>query len=132
MNTNHPLLTNISWLKELKKYEAPDRLRGAWQLANSVIPYAILFYLMYRSLEISYWLTLLLAIPTAGFMIRIFIIFHDCCHGSFLKSLRANRIIGIVTGILTFTPYDEWKHAHAIHHATSGDLDRRAQATCSP
>ena len=118
-------MSDRSWLKELKKYEAPENLRSAWQVANSVIPYIILFYLMYRSLAISYWLTLLLAIPTAGFMIRIFIIFHDCGHGSFLKSQRANRIIGIITGIVTFTPYDEWRHAHAIHHATAGDLDRR-------
>ncbi|HNT24847.1 MAG TPA: fatty acid desaturase [Anaerolineales bacterium] len=114
-----------SWLKGLKQYEAPTPGRSAWQIANSVIPYIALFYLAYRSLEISYWLTLLLATLAAGFMVRIFIIFHDCCHGSFTKSQRANRIIGTITGIITFTPYDQWKHSHAVHHATAGDLDRR-------
>ncbi len=80
---------------------------------------------MYRSLAISYWLTLLLAIPTAGFMVRTFIIFHDCGHGSFFKSRKGNDIMGFITGILTLTPYYEWRHTHAVHHATAGDLDRR-------
>ncbi len=80
---------------------------------------------MYFSLSISYWLTLALAIPAAGFMIRIFIIFHDCGHGSFFASRRANSIVGFITGLLTFAPYYHWNHKHAIHHATSGDLDRR-------
>lgn len=82
-------------------------------------------YLMYRSLEVSYWLTLLLAIPAAGFAIRLFIIFHDAGHGSFFKSKVANDWIGRITGVLLFTPYYSWRHSHAIHHATAGDLDRR-------
>ena len=80
---------------------------------------------MYRSLDVSYWLTLALALPAAGFLMRIFIIFHDCGHGSFFKSQRANEIVGFLAGILTFTPYHQWWHHHAIHHATTGDLDRR-------
>jgi len=80
---------------------------------------------MYFSLSISYWLTLALAIPAGGFMVRIFIIFHDCGHGSFFPSRRANSIIGFIAGLLTFAPYNHWNHKHAIHHATSGDLDRR-------
>jgi omega-6 fatty acid desaturase (delta-12 desaturase) len=76
-------------------------------------------------LEISYWLTLLLAIPATGFLIRNFIIFHDCGHGSFFKSKRANDVVGILTGLLTFTPYYHWRHNHAVHHATVADLDRR-------
>jgi omega-6 fatty acid desaturase (delta-12 desaturase) len=80
---------------------------------------------MYRSLEVGYWLTLLLAVPTAGFMVRCFIIFHDCCHGSFFKSIKANDRLGLVLGVLVLTPFYQWKHSHAIHHATAGDLDRR-------
>jgi omega-6 fatty acid desaturase (delta-12 desaturase) len=80
---------------------------------------------MFRSLEISYWLTLGLAVFAAGFLLRIFIIFHDCGHGAFFKSEKANEIVGRITGILTLAPYHQWRHDHAIHHATSGDLDRR-------
>jgi omega-6 fatty acid desaturase (delta-12 desaturase) len=76
-------------------------------------------------LNVSYWLTLLLAIPTAGFMVRAFIIFHDCGHGSFFKSRKANTILGYITGIITLTPYHHWRHNHAVHHATAADLDRR-------
>jgi omega-6 fatty acid desaturase (delta-12 desaturase) len=80
---------------------------------------------MVLSLDVSYWLTLLLSIPTAGFLVRIFIIFHDCGHGSFFASRRANDLVGAFTGVLTFTPYHRWRRAHAVHHATAGDLDRR-------
>jgi omega-6 fatty acid desaturase (delta-12 desaturase) len=80
---------------------------------------------MYYSLEISYWLTLALAIPTAGFLVRIFIIFHDCGHGSFFKSRKVNTVVGYLTGILNFVPYHSWRYNHAQHHATCSDLDRR-------
>jgi omega-6 fatty acid desaturase (delta-12 desaturase) len=80
---------------------------------------------MYYSLEISYWLTLALAIPAAGFLVRIFIIFHDCGHGSFFKSKKANTVVGYLTGILNFAPYHDWRYNHAQHHATCSDLDRR-------
>jgi omega-6 fatty acid desaturase (delta-12 desaturase) len=106
-------------------YQRPDLWRSLWQVANTFVPYLVLWYLMYRSLAVSYWLTLALAIPTAGLLIRIFIILHDCGHGSFFKSTRANDWLGSVCGVLTFTPYFQWRHAHAIHHASSGDLDRR-------
>jgi omega-6 fatty acid desaturase (delta-12 desaturase) len=114
-----------SWKKIIARYQTPDARRSWWQVTNSVVPYFLLWYLMVRSLEIFYWLTLLLAIPTAGFMIRTFIIFHDCGHGSFFKSKRLNDILGIITGVLTFTPYYRWRRDHAVHHATAGDLDRR-------
>ena len=114
-----------SWKKIVAKYQRPDNRRSIWQIANSLIPYLALWALMVFSLKISYWLTLFLAIPAAGFMIRLFIIFHDCGHGSFFKSQMANDAVGIITGILTFTPYYQWRHHHAIHHATAGDLDRR-------
>jgi len=114
-----------SLLKNLTKYARPDVKRSLGQLANSLIPFFALWGLMYWSLSVSYWLTLALAVPAAGFMVRIFIIFHDCGHGSFFKSKKANDLVGIITGIITLTPYHRWKHDHAIHHATAGDLDRR-------
>ena len=115
----------VSWQKIIAPYQNPDLLRSVWQICNSLIPYFALWILMVYSLQISYWLTLLLAIPAAGFMIRTFIIFHDCGHGSFFKSKRANDTVGIITGIITFTPYYHWRHNHAVHHATVADLDRR-------
>ena len=116
---------NPRWQEITAEYQKPDTLRSLWQLANSIIPYLLLWYLMYRSLEISYWLTLALSVLASGFLVRIFIIFHDCCHGSFLQSKRARDIVGILTGVLTFTPYDRWRREHSMHHATAGDLDRR-------
>ncbi|NIP15295.1 MAG: fatty acid desaturase, partial [Gemmatimonadetes bacterium] len=74
----------------------------------------------------SYWLTLLLAVPAAGLLIRLFIFQHDCGHGAFFKSRRANTVVGSVIGVLMLTPYHYWRRTHAIHHGTSGDLDRRS------
>jgi len=115
----------LSWRQAVAGYQYSDPRRSVWQAVNSIVPYVILWYLMYRSLEVSYWLTLALSILAAGFMIRSFIIFHDCCHGSFFKSRTANDVLGVITGILTFTPYFNWRHDHAVHHATAGDLDAR-------
>jgi len=80
---------------------------------------------MIQTLKISYLLTLFLAVFAAGFMVRIFIIFHDCGHGSFFKSKRLNEITGIITGLIVFTPYHKWHHDHHIHHKTVGNLDKR-------
>ncbi len=125
MNTSAIKKYDSSLLKILAPYRIPDTKRSLWQLANTILPYIGLWILMFVSLKVSYWLTLALSIPTAGFMVRSFIIFHDCGHGSFFKSRRANEITGIITGILTLTPWTRWWHDHAIHHATAGDLDRR-------
>jgi omega-6 fatty acid desaturase (delta-12 desaturase) len=114
-----------SWKDAVAKYLEPVPRSSVWQLANSVIPYLTLMGLMAWTLNISYWLTLALAVPTAGFAVRIFIIFHDCGHGSFMRSPRANLFWGWVTGMLVFTPFHQWRHEHALHHATAGDLDRR-------
>ncbi|MBI3361796.1 MAG: fatty acid desaturase [Chloroflexi bacterium] len=114
-----------SWQEIVAKYQNPDLRRSLWQIVNSFAPFLILWYLMYRSLEYSYWLTLVLALPTAGLLMRVFIILHDCGHGSFFKSQRASDMVGTVCGVLTFTPYLQWRHEHAIHHASSGDLARR-------
>lgn len=115
----------LPWQKAVVKYQNADMRRSLWQMLNSIAPYFILWYLAYRSLTVSYWLTLFFAVIAALFVLRIFIIFHDCGHGSFFKSKRANDIVGVLTGIITFTPYYAWRHSHAVHHATAGDLDRR-------
>ena len=100
-------------------------MKGVTQLSTTLIPFAALLTAMYWSLDWSYLLTLALAIPTAGFLVRTFILMHDCAHGSFLPSKRANEIVGFITGVLTMTPFAQWRRDHALHHASSGDLDRR-------
>jgi len=113
------------WKEVVAKYQQPALRRSFWQLINTLLPYAALWYLMYLSLAVSYWLTGALALLAAGFLVRVFIIFHDCGHGSFFKSQKANDILGSLSGLLCFTPYRHWRWEHALHHATSGDLDRR-------
>jgi omega-6 fatty acid desaturase (delta-12 desaturase) len=120
-----PDLSTSSWRQTVARYQHSDWRRSVWQAINTLVPYLVLWYVMLRSLEVSYWLTLALSVLAAGFLMRTFIIFHDCGHGSFFKSRRANDALGIITGVLTFTPYYQWRHDHAVHHATAGDLDRR-------
>lgn len=117
--------STAAWQEIVAKYQEPSRSRSNWQITNTLIPYAALWYLMYRSLAVSYWITLPLAILAGGFLVRVFIIHHDCGHGAFFKSRRANDTWGFITGVLTFTPYYLWRWEHAIHHAHSGDLDHR-------
>ena len=114
-----------TWQQMVAKYQNPSLQRSRWQVANTLIPYVVLLILMYVSLSYSYWLALALALPAGGLLTRAFIIFHDCGHGSFFKSQRANNALGTICGLLVFTPYYQWRFEHAIHHATSGDLDRR-------
>lgn len=109
----------------LAPYQKSTYRRGIWQLVNTLVPYAALWYLMYRSLAISYWLTLGLSVIAAGFLVRIFIFFHDCGHNSFFPSTKINKRVGFWLGVLTFTASEHWWHSHAIHHATSGNLDKR-------
>src|SRR5687767_3848803 len=117
---------NISiWKEIVAKYQQPSLPRALWQIVNTLVPYAMLWCLMYLSLPMSWWLVVPLAILAGAFVVRIFIIFHDCGHGSFFKSRAANRFLGFVSGTLTFTPYYHWRWEHSIHHATAGDLDRR-------
>lgn len=113
------------WKKEMASHCKSNLRKSSWQLINSIIPFILLWGLAYASLSISIWLTLGIAVLAAGFVVRIFIIFHDCCHLSFFSGKRANSIFGMITGILTFFPYEKWKNEHSIHHATSGNLDRR-------
>jgi omega-6 fatty acid desaturase (delta-12 desaturase) len=109
----------------LKPFSKASVKTATRQLVVALIFYVTGWVAMYYSLHISYFLTLLLAVPTASFLMRIFIIFHDCGHGSFFPSIRLNRRIGFWMGVLVFTPGEDWWRAHAIHHATSGNLDRR-------
>ena len=109
----------------LARYRQPNHVRALFELGTTFLPFAVLWALMWWSLNVGYWLTLLLAIPTAGFVVRLFMIQHDCGHGTFFKYRSANDWLGRVLGILTLTPYDYWKRNHAVHHATSGNLDRR-------
>jgi len=114
-----------AWKEIVARYQKPSVGRSVWQMVNTLVPYAALWYLMYRSLAVSYWLTVPLAILAGGFLVRVFIIFHDCGHGSFFKSRKANDVVGFITGVLTLSPYYHWRWEHAAHHSTSGDLDRR-------
>lgn len=113
------------WNEILRPYWGADTRRSVGQLLTSVVSFALLWYAMLRSLEVGYWLTLLLAVPTTGFMMRLFMIQHDCGHGSFFASRRARDLVGFFIGVLLLTPYDYWRKTHAYHHAHSGDLDFR-------
>lgn len=111
--------------KQVAPYEKSQTRESVIQILNTIVPFIVLWYLAYQSLSISYLLTLALEIVAAGFLIRIFIIFHDCCHHSFFKNRTANKILGTITGVLTLFPYDQWAHDHSVHHATSSNLDKR-------
>jgi omega-6 fatty acid desaturase (delta-12 desaturase) len=109
----------------LEAYARPHSGRSALDVATSVVPYLALSVLMYLALDVSYLLVLALALPTGGFLVRTFIVFHDCAHGSFLSSKRANAWLGTALGLVVFESFLSWRHSHAVHHATAGDLDRR-------
>jgi omega-6 fatty acid desaturase (delta-12 desaturase) len=115
------------WYKNLTRYDAMDLRRAIWQLVNTFVPFVLLWVVMVLLLDngYSYWLVLPLIVINAGLMVRIFIFFHDAVHGSFFESPLANKVLGYVSGILTFTPYEEWRRSHSAHHAMCGDLDRR-------
>jgi omega-6 fatty acid desaturase (delta-12 desaturase) len=121
----HEAQDTAAWKAIVARYQRPALWRGIWQILNTLVPYAGLWYLMYWSLSVSYWLTVPLALIASGLLVRVFIIFHDCGHGSFFKSRLANDVFGCITGVLCFTPYYRWRWEHAVHHSTSGDLDRR-------
>ncbi|MGH7562486.1 MAG: fatty acid desaturase [Gemmatimonadales bacterium] len=114
-----------AWREIVARYQVPSVPRAVWQLGSTLALLVGAGVAMYWSLDVSYWLTLVLSVPAAGLVIRTFIIMHDCGHGSFLPSRTWNDIVGTITGILTATPYAHWRREHAIHHATSGHLDER-------
>jgi acyl-lipid omega-6 desaturase (Delta-12 desaturase) len=124
-NQDHSPMDAAEWKAMVARYQKSSTGRAVWQLVNTLGPLALLWYLMYHTLAISWWLTLPLAILAGAFLVRVFIIFHDCGHGSFFKSPHANNVWGFISGLLTFTPFYHWRWEHSLHHATSGDLDRR-------
>jgi acyl-lipid omega-6 desaturase (Delta-12 desaturase) len=109
----------------LARYKQPSTARSVWQFATSFVPFLLVWAAMLKSLEYSYWITLSLALLASGFLLRLFMIQHDCGHGSFFKSQKLNNAVGAVIGVMTLVPYDYWRKTHAIHHKTSGDLDHR-------
>ncbi len=113
------------WRQDIASFEKPQIRHSVRQIINTILPVFLLWYLAYASLSVSYWLTLGLSIVCGGFLIRTFIICHDCCHKSFFKNRMANDIVGTITGIMTYVPYHQWRHTHNVHHATSGNLDKR-------
>jgi omega-6 fatty acid desaturase (delta-12 desaturase) len=113
------------WCEMLAPYARPHLGRSLLDIATSVVPYIALSAAMYLALDVSYLLVLAIAIPASGFLLRTYILFHDCTHGSFLPSKRANAWLGAVLGLIVYSPFASWRHSHAVHHATAGDLDRR-------
>ena len=124
---NHPAapLEDKQWLKVLARYRDPDLRRSICELLITAVPFFVLWAVMLLCLQHGYWLSLVLAVPAAGFLVRLFMIQHDCGHGSFFRRAAANHWVGRAIGVLTLTPYDYWRRTHAIHHASSGNLDRR-------
>lgn len=116
---------SAAWKEIVARYQTPSTPRALWQIINTLVPYGLLWYLMSRTLAVSWWITAPLAVFAGAFLIRIFIIFHDCGHNSFFKSRHANDIVGFIAGLLTFTPYYHWRWEHNIHHASAGHLDKR-------
>jgi omega-6 fatty acid desaturase (delta-12 desaturase) len=114
-----------SWRDILAPYAQPSHGRALLGIATSVVPYLALSVAMYLALSVSYLLAFALAVPAAAFLVRTFILFHDCAHGSFVSSRRANAWLGMGLGLLLLAPFLRWRHDHAVHHATSGDLARR-------
>lgn len=111
--------------ESLTPYAVPSRKRGLFSILTSAAPYLALSVLIYLTLGTSLYLTIALEILAGGFLIRTFVVFHDCVHGSLLPSKRENGAAGTVLGLMVLTPFRRWRHEHAVHHATAGDLDRR-------
>jgi omega-6 fatty acid desaturase (delta-12 desaturase) len=113
------------WKSLAAKYQTASAWKSVWQLVNSLVPFLAIWCLMLLSLDVGYWLTLLLSLAAAGFLVRLFIIQHDCGHGSFFASRKANDLVGACCSLLTWTPYRYWQKSHAIHHANAGNLEHR-------
>ena len=128
MQQAHPATQTVAareWAQILAKYREPSHARSIIELVITAVPFAGLWLLMWATLGLGYWLTLIVAVPTAGFLVRLFMIQHDCGHGAFFRRRAANDWVGRALGALTLTPYDVWRRSHAIHHASSGNLELR-------
>ena len=125
-DAQHSRLEAVAWGRALRPYRKANGMRGARELAVTVMGFASIVYSMVWAIEIDLFpLYALLILPAAGFLVRLFMIQHDCAHRSFFPSRRANDYVGRLIGIATLTPHDHWRASHAFHHASSGDLDRR-------
>ena len=113
------------WRESLARYAKPHALRSVSDILTSVVAYLATSVGIYFALALSPWLALALAPVSAAFLLRTYIVFHDCSHGSFLASRRANVWLGTFCGLLALAPFVRWRHDHAVHHATSGDLGKR-------
>jgi len=127
---NDPIQTQFktdpsAWKEIVARFQTPSTPRALWQMVNTLVPFIALWYFMHVCLTVSWWLVVPMAILAGAFLVRIFIIFHDCGHGSYFKSRGANDLVGFIAGVLTFTPYYHWRWEHNIHHASSGHLDKR-------
>ncbi|MGC4118707.1 MAG: fatty acid desaturase [Myxococcales bacterium] len=116
-----------AWVSGLRRYEAPSSRRAAWQLSNTVVPYLLLFFSLMEALRrgAPAGVSFVLAVGAGGFLVRLFGLFHDCVHGSFVADQRLCRLIGVALGVLVLTPFGNWRYFHLAHHATAADLDRR-------
>jgi len=125
--TDTPGPTRPDWVPTLTTFRKPDRRKAILQLTNTLLPYIGLWYLMIRSIQLgySYTLTLIIALPAAGFLVRIFILFHDCVHGSLFTARRVNTFFGYLLGVLVFTSFEDWRFSHLRHHVTYANLDAR-------
>jgi omega-6 fatty acid desaturase (delta-12 desaturase) len=117
--------SEIAWLKILSKYRKPHAGRSTFELAVTIIPFTALWILSWLAVHYGIWIGMILVIPAAAFLLRLFMIQHDCGHGSFFARRRVDDWTGRVIGVLTMTPYDYWRRAHATHHASAGNLDER-------
>jgi omega-6 fatty acid desaturase (delta-12 desaturase) len=115
----------VDWNAVLAPYRQPVLWRSLFQLVSTTVLLGVLWLAMLLSLEVGYWLTLLLALPAALALVRLFMLQHDCGHGSFFRSRRANNLIGSVLGVFTLVPYAYWRRTHSLHHAGSGNLEAR-------
>jgi omega-6 fatty acid desaturase (delta-12 desaturase) len=128
LQTTHPTVSTIGardWAQILLQYRQPNHARSVFELAITAVSFVMLWLLVWVALSISYWLSLVLAVPAAGFLVRLFMIQHDCGHGAFFRRRSVNDWVGRVLGTLTLTPYDVWRRSHAVHHASSGNLEHR-------
>lgn len=115
----------VEWQRLVKPYQKPDVRKSVWQVVNSFGGLMLCWVAMALSLNVGYWLTLLLSVFAAGFLVRIFIIQHDCGHGSFFKKRKPNDVIGTICSLFTLTPYKFWRKSHSIHHAHHAELEER-------
>ena len=125
MKNAHPTIVATDWKSIVSKYAGPDVRVSLWQLGSTLFMLFAAVYIAYWLMDYAWWASALMVLPIAGLQTRTFIIMHDCAHGSFLPWPKGNDAVGFITGVLTFTPYQAWRREHAIHHASSGDLDHR-------